>query len=478
MTIGELFQRDGEQAFRVIERRVFADALSSTEPSVIATGGGAVLDDEIRKRVAQEGEVVWLRARTATLAERVEGIPERPLLGEDARRHPRRLGAAATAALRAGGEFGHRRRRPRSRSDGDGGHPRHPTARRRPDGAAELPGHRRPGGTSPPPRVRPATGAHGGDRHPGRTEHLCRPRHRRGRVRHRPRRGRRSRSQTIEELCRGFARAGLHRDDVVVALGGGVVTDVAGFAAACFHRGLAVIHVATTLLAQIDAAIGGKTGRQPARGQEPRRRVLAAATRSSATPICWRRFPTPSGVSGLGEMAKYELLGLGDLDDLPLADQVAVCVRDEGGVRLGRRARRRQEAAAQLRPHARPRPRGRALRRRRWSRSATARPSRSGSSSPPGSPGFSAGSTTTPSTRHVAVVEGYGLPSALPTGVDLEPARRVHGARQEGRRGPHLRARRSARLRRCERGRRKRRPRGARRVPGGRSRRRPAGGAR
>src|SRR5205814_478968 len=50
------------------------------------------------------------------------------------------------------------------------------------------------------------------------------------------------------------------RDDVVVAVGGGVVTDTAGFAAAVYHRGVDVIHVSTTLLGQVDAAIGGKTG--------------------------------------------------------------------------------------------------------------------------------------------------------------------------------------------------------------------------
>ena len=64
----------------------------------------------------------------------------------------------------------------------------------------------------------------------------------------------------VEELCRGFARSGLSRADVVVAVGGGVVTDLAGFAAAVFHRGTAYVNVATTLLAQVDAAIGGKTG--------------------------------------------------------------------------------------------------------------------------------------------------------------------------------------------------------------------------
>ena len=54
---------------------------------------------------------------------------------------------------------------------------------------------------------------------------------------------------TVEELCRRFARTGLSRADVVVALGGGIVTDVAGFAAASYHRGTAYVNIATTLLA-------------------------------------------------------------------------------------------------------------------------------------------------------------------------------------------------------------------------------------
>ncbi len=52
----------------------------------------------------------------------------------------------------------------------------------------------------------------------------------------------------------------MHRDATVIALGGGVVGDIAGFAAACYQRGVAVIQVPTTLLAQVDASVGGKTG--------------------------------------------------------------------------------------------------------------------------------------------------------------------------------------------------------------------------
>ena len=65
---------------------------------------------------------------------------------------------------------------------------------------------------------------------------------------------------TIESLCRSFTRWGLTRNDCIVGIGGGVVTDVAGFAAATYHRGTSVIHMPTSLLGQIDASIGGKTG--------------------------------------------------------------------------------------------------------------------------------------------------------------------------------------------------------------------------
>ena len=64
---------------------------------------------------------------------------------------------------------------------------------------------------------------------------------------------------TIEWLSRSFAEFGLTRRDLVVGVGGGLVTDVAGFAAASWHRGTDVVHVPTTLLGMVDAAIGGKT---------------------------------------------------------------------------------------------------------------------------------------------------------------------------------------------------------------------------
>ncbi|MDQ1473231.1 MAG: 3-dehydroquinate synthase [Bryobacterales bacterium] len=64
----------------------------------------------------------------------------------------------------------------------------------------------------------------------------------------------------VEQLAEEMAEKGADRSSVIIAFGGGIVTDLAGFLAAIFMRGIPVIQIATTLLAQVDAAVGGKTG--------------------------------------------------------------------------------------------------------------------------------------------------------------------------------------------------------------------------
>ena len=131
---------------------------------------------------------------------------------------------------------------------------------------------------------------------------------------------------TVEDLCRDWARWGLTRGDCVVAVGGGVVTDTAGFAAAVYHRGVPVVHVATTLLGQVDAAIGGKTGVNLPEGKN-----LVGAYWQPTAVICdtetLATLPPREYRNGLGEMAKYAFLGVHDLADLPLDEAVAACVR-------------------------------------------------------------------------------------------------------------------------------------------------------
>ena len=131
---------------------------------------------------------------------------------------------------------------------------------------------------------------------------------------------------TIENLCRAFARAGLTRSDVVVAVCGGMVTDVAGFAAASYHRGIAVVHVATSLLAMIDAAIGGKTGVNLPEGKN-----LVGAFWQPHGVVCdldaLDSLPAGEVDSGNGEMAKYHFISRENLSALPLDERIARCVR-------------------------------------------------------------------------------------------------------------------------------------------------------
>ena len=114
---------------------------------------------------------------------------------------------------------------------------------------------------------------------------------------------------TVEDLCRQWARWGLNRGDAVVAVGGGIVTDTAGFAAASYHRGVPVVHVPTTLLGQIDAAIGGKTGVNLPEGKN-----LVGAFWQPAAVLCdtgvLASLPPREYRSGLGELAKYHFLCL------------------------------------------------------------------------------------------------------------------------------------------------------------------------
>jgi 5-deoxy-5-amino-3-dehydroquinate synthase len=136
---------------------------------------------------------------------------------------------------------------------------------------------------------------------------------------------------TIEDLCRDWAQWGLNRGDCVIAVGGGVVTDTAGFAAAVYHRGIPVVHVATTLLGQIDAAIGGKTGVNLPEGKN----LVGAFWQPSAV-LCDTEvlgtLPPREYRNGLGEMAKYAFLGVDDLPDLSLEEAVAACVRCKADV--------------------------------------------------------------------------------------------------------------------------------------------------
>jgi 5-deoxy-5-amino-3-dehydroquinate synthase len=143
----------------------------------------------------------------------------------------------------------------------------------------------------------------------------------------------------IGELCRAWSQWGLTRADAVVALGGGMVTDVAGFAAAVYHRGVDVVHVPTTLLGQVDAAIGGKTGVNLPEGKN-----LVGAYWQPRAVLCdtdlLSTLPPRELRSGQGELAKYHFLddgrfGSDPIEALDLPGQVARAVAIKAAVVSG-----------------------------------------------------------------------------------------------------------------------------------------------
>ena len=131
--------------------------------------------------------------------------------------------------------------------------------------------------------------------------------------------------QTIEMLSQKFAEFGLTRNDVVIGVGGGMVTDVAGFAAASWHRGTPVLHVSTSLVGMVDAAIGGKTGVNIDQGKN-----LVGAFWQPCAVVCdldaLKTLPEREMRCGLGEVAKYHFLTGDDLLALEMPQRIARCV--------------------------------------------------------------------------------------------------------------------------------------------------------
>jgi 3-dehydroquinate synthase len=112
----------------------------------------------------------------------------------------------------------------------------------------------------------------------------------------------------FEHVCEALIAAKLERGDVVVALGGGVVGDLAGFCAAALRRGLDYVQVPTTLLAQVDSSVGGKTGVNTRQGKNLigafHQPILVVADTALLDHLPAREFR-----AGYAEVAKYGLLG-------------------------------------------------------------------------------------------------------------------------------------------------------------------------
>ena len=133
--------------------------------------------------------------------------------------------------------------------------------------------------------------------------------------------------QTVTRIYESLIRAEADRTATILAFGGGVIGDVVGFAAATFLRGVALVHVPTTLLAQVDSSIGGKVGVNHALGKNligafhPPRAVVV-------DPQWLETLPRREFRAGLYEIVKYGVIASPDLFDRVRRETAAVFERD------------------------------------------------------------------------------------------------------------------------------------------------------
>lgn len=321
-TIPELFERYGERAFRDGERRVVRRVLAG-EPVVLATGGGAFLDPETRRAVREAAVSVWLRCPLETLVRRVAARNNRPLLAGGnaaevlrqliAVRHP--IYAEADLAIDCGDEG----------ADATTAHvlaallswrpPRRLAVMTSGGGYDVLIG----------PGLLTRAGALLGPVLPQRRAvivtdetvarlHLATVRAALAETAVETNEiivapGERSKSlASYATLVEQLLAFGIERHTTVIALGGGVIGDLAGFAAATALRGLPFVQMPTTLLAQVDSSVGGKTGVNTTRGKnlvgafhQPRLVLADVATLESLPPRELR--------AGYAEVVKAGLIG-------------------------------------------------------------------------------------------------------------------------------------------------------------------------
>ena len=170
---------------------------------------------------------------------------------------------------------------------------------------------------------------------------------------------------TLDAVITQLIELRAERTTTVIALGGGVVGDIAGFAAATYLRGVPLVQVPTTLLAQVDSSVGGKTGVNHPLGKN----LIGAFYQPGAVlidPDCLRTLPERELNAGLAEVVKYGAIRdrsffewlEQNIDRLLRARPAGAGardreeLRDQGGRRRRGRARIGRAGAAQLRPHA------------------------------------------------------------------------------------------------------------------------------
>jgi 3-dehydroquinate synthase len=155
---------------------------------------------------------------------------------------------------------------------------------------------------------------------------------------------------TIRTLYDAFLKHGLDRSGIVIAIGGGVIGDMAGFAAATFMRGVRWVNVPTTLLAMVDASLGGKTGVDLPNGKN----LVGAFHPPSlvvSDPLTLNTLPHAERVSGMAEVIKHGIIGdaglfeaieagaaFGNVDQIARAIEVKIRVVEADPFEKGERA--------------------------------------------------------------------------------------------------------------------------------------------
>lgn len=302
-TIAAIFDEHGEGAFRRIEEDCAHEVLSRGEPVVIALGGGAILSGETRDELAQRAFTVLLDVDPETAWERTAG-GDRPLARDLETFH----------AL-------HRERQPLYEEVADG---------RAQDGEgvvlAAAGVHVELGGVDLLEVIVPGSGpcelvadAHVAGIHGVRTQLALGVR---DAAQHEVPAG--EAAKTPASLERLWSALRIGRDGTIVALGGGCTTDVAGFAAATYMRGVPWAAIPTTLVGQVDAGIGGKT----AINLPGAKNVVGAfhwPVRVVCDPSLLETLPDSERLNGMAEVVKTGLLAGEELWELADTEMIRRC---------------------------------------------------------------------------------------------------------------------------------------------------------
>ena len=317
-TIPELFERRGEAEFRVLEAQATISALEHERPAVVALGGGAVETPRIRRALREHALTVWVDVDSTTAWGRVSG-KGRPLARDEEsfralheRRRPLYEECADMTAskvedvvLAAAGIFVE-----------EGSLLR--LAELLPLGGVEVLGDATVLGLHGPPLDAPIHALRAGEE-----------------------------AKSLGAVERIWRELELDRDGTIVAFGGGCTTDAAGFAAAGYMRGVAWVAVPTTLVGQVDAAIGGKTA-----VNLPEAKNLVGAFHwpvlTVIDPAVLATLPEAERRAGMAEVVKTGLLSGEPLWELPEQELVRRCAAYKAGVCLRDRFERGERAVLNL----------------------------------------------------------------------------------------------------------------------------------